>query len=87
MLRVTCPSCGAQVEASNARYVACSPSLVGDPVLGPEAALRFRPTRFDAGGTPIDPEGAPTTTPACPVCRAAWPDSIWRTTCKRATDA
>ncbi len=78
MLIVTCPSCDQVIQASDSRFVAESPDLMGDPVLGPDHPLRFRPMTFDADGIPLDPSGALAPTPACPLCRAKWPSDHWR---------
>lgn len=78
MLTVTCPTCHATIPSHKARFISESPALMGDPVLGPDAALRFRPMRFTAGGFPVDPTGAEATRPACPDCRAEWPVGFWK---------
>ena len=77
MREVTCPWCGHKSEAADARFIAESPSLCGDPILGPDQMLRFRPCRFSIGSQPIDPIGATATRPACPACRCEWPERIW----------
>ncbi len=77
MRNFTCPWCGVPASSSDPRFIAASPSLQGDPVLGPDHQLRFRPTRFDAGGCPIDPEGTLSPIPACQSCRHEWPAAIW----------
>jgi len=77
MRDVTCPWCGHKSEAADARFIAESPSLCGDPLLGPDQMLRFRPSRFSTGSQPIDPNGTTATRPACPACRCEWPERIW----------
>jgi ribosomal protein S27AE len=79
MLTLTCPNCGTSVESANARFISESPTLLGDPILGPDAPLRFRPVKFTAGGFPVDPAGFEATRPACPKCRAEWPVGFWST--------
>ena len=41
---------------------------MGDPVLGPEAPLRFLPSRFTVQGQAIDPKGLVCREMACPRC-------------------
>ncbi|MDP7029750.1 MAG: hypothetical protein QF733_05980 [Phycisphaerales bacterium] len=77
MPSIACPWCGHDTDAADARFIAASPTLAGDPVLGAAAQLRFLPCNFDAGARPLDPAGAPSTRPACPACRVEWPTPIW----------
>ena len=77
MREVTCPWCGHKSEAADARFIAESPSLCGDPILGPDQMLRFRPSQFNTSSQPIDPKGTTATRPACPTCRREWPKRIW----------
>ncbi|MBT4767335.1 MAG: hypothetical protein HOO04_03140, partial [Phycisphaerae bacterium] len=55
MLIAICPHCGISVESMDARFIAESSDLLGDPVLGSDIPLRFRPTSFNAAAEPIDP--------------------------------
>ena len=66
-----CPFCQSQCTPAEIRFLA-EDTLRGDPVLGPEAAVRFRPIHFTPDGHAIAPDGSASTTPACPSCRAAW---------------
>jgi hypothetical protein len=77
MREVTCPWCGHKSEPADARFIAESPSLCGDPMLGADQMLRFRPCRFNTDSQPIDPGGTTATRPACPACRCEWPESMW----------
>ncbi|MBT5583536.1 MAG: hypothetical protein P8M32_06505 [Phycisphaerales bacterium] len=77
MLIAICPHCGISVESMDARFIAESTDLIGDPVLGSDIPLRFRPTSFNAAAEPIDPGGTPSPRPACPSCRAEWPCGHW----------
>ncbi|MCH2135849.1 MAG: hypothetical protein MK101_04605 [Phycisphaerales bacterium] len=66
-----CPFCDSICTPSQVRFVAAQ-TLVGDPVLGTEHALRFRTAHFANDGAAIAPDGTRSTTPACPACRGAW---------------
>jgi hypothetical protein len=58
------------------RFIAESPTLVGDPIVGSEEPLRFLPTRFDRQGRAIDPGGAVCMRLACPVCHLELPPAL-----------
>lgn len=64
-----CPHCGAAIDPVGVLAVAEGSPLPEDPVLGGGAALRFRPSRFDVGGRPIDPTGTACRRLACGSCR------------------
>jgi len=66
-----CPFCDSQCTPAEVRFLA-DDTLRGDPVLGPQATVRFRPVRFTPDATAIAPDGGTSVTPACPTCRAAW---------------
>ena len=66
-----CPYCDAALNMSTVRFVAAE-TLTGDPVLGPDAAVRFRPVAFDVNGDAIAPDGSISSTPACGHCRSAF---------------
>lgn len=68
-----CPICWLQFEPKDVMHIAKHESLRGDPVLGPDAMLRFRATRFNARRQALDPCGVPCTEIACPHCRQPLP--------------
>ncbi len=70
---VTCPHCWAEFPPAQVRYVAEHAALMGDPVLGDSAAMRFLPSRFDARGRAIDPFGASASRMACMRCHLELP--------------
>jgi len=67
-----CPWCLETSDVASLMAIATSRALDEDPVLGAEP-LRFLPSRFDADGHPIDPEGQPCHWLACPRCRSPLP--------------
>ena len=71
-----CHRCWHAFELSDLLSIAESPVLSGDPVLGPEAMLRFVSSRFDPDGNAIDPEGTTCRSFACPRCRLPIPRSV-----------
>jgi hypothetical protein len=73
---IVCPNCWREFPSVHVRFIAESPALRGDPVAGPSEALRFRPMRFDASGSALDPEGARCTRMACPHCHAEFPRAL-----------
>jgi hypothetical protein len=54
-------------------FVAEHVDLLGDSRLGPEAPLRFLPTRFNVQGDAIDARGFPCSHIACPQCHLVIP--------------
>lgn len=64
-----CPHCGVAIDLGAVLAIAEGDRLPSDPVLGDREALRFRPSRFDVSGRPIDPTGAACASVACPSCR------------------
>jgi hypothetical protein len=73
---ITCPHCWAQFSPSQVLWVAQHSDLHGDPVLGPEKAKRFLPTRFTPHGQAIDSRGAACQLIACPRCHLIVPRSV-----------
>jgi hypothetical protein len=67
--QIACPHCFSASQPAELLFVAGHRDLLDDPVLGPEAARRFRPTRFTLDGQAVDPLGTPTGQLACPRCR------------------
>jgi hypothetical protein len=68
-----CPVCWTRFDAGDALSIAVHENLRGDPVLGPDARLRFHPTRFNDQGLALDPMGLACTDIACPHCRRQLP--------------
>ncbi len=66
--RMTCPHCWHVFPTDQVLFVSQHGELLGDPVLGPEAQLRFRPSRFNKEGEAIDARDTPCQTLACPRC-------------------
>ena len=66
--RMTCPHCWHVFSTSDVLFVSQHGELLGDPVLGPEAALRFRPSRFNLAGEALDACNTPCQLLACPRC-------------------
>jgi hypothetical protein len=67
--RFTCPVCWLKFDAGDVMHVAVHDSLRGDPVLGPDAPLRFHATAFNDRGQALDAFGLPCTEITCPHCR------------------
>jgi len=72
----TCPQCWSAFPSADVRFIAESPTLVGDPIVGSDESLRFLPTRFDRQGRAIDPGGAVCMRTACPVCHLEVPPAL-----------
>ena len=71
--RVTCPHCWHAFPPEDILWIARQNELIGDPVLGPEAALRFLPSRFTIQGQALDPKGFVSQGMACPRCHLPIP--------------
>lgn len=74
--RITCPHCWHVFPADEMLWVSRHAELLGDPVLGPEAALRFLPSRFTAQGEAIDARDTSCQVLACPKCHLSIPRSM-----------
>lgn len=70
---MTCPVCWLGFGAGDVMAIATHDHLRGDPVLGPDAKLRFTPTRFNDMGQALDSMGLPCLDSACPHCRRKLP--------------
>lgn len=68
-----CPTCWLRFDAGDVMNIANHPDLMGDPVLGRDAMLRFFATRFNAKGQALDEKGMPCMHYACPHCRRKLP--------------
>lgn len=77
--KVTCPHCWLAFEPQAVLWVAQHAELVGDPVLGPEAAARFLPSRFNAAGEALDGRDMPCQVLACPRCHLIIPRALIET--------
>lgn len=71
-MRVSCPSCWHRFAPHEAMSIAVHDSLRHDPVVGPDAFLRFLPSRFTEEGNAIDPAGSEARELACPRCHLAF---------------
>ena len=69
----TCPVCWLRFDLGELMHVAVHDSLRGDPVLGPDAPLRFHATQFNDRGQALDAFGLPCTEMSCPHCRRILP--------------
>lgn len=70
---ITCPHCWHSFNVEEFLYIARHQSLVGDPVLGPEAAERFLPSKFTPEGNAVDSAGMSCPDMACPRCHLRIP--------------
>lgn len=71
--RVVCPHCWHRFAPQDVLFVATHSALIDDPVAGPEAHIRFLPSRFTPEGNAIDPGGAECRELACPRCHLEIP--------------
>jgi hypothetical protein len=74
--KVTCPHCWHAFGPDQLLWVSQHADLVGDPVLGPEAQLRFRPSRFNPGCEALDARDMPCQQLACPRCHLLVPRAL-----------
>lgn len=74
--KVTCPHCWTVFSSEDVRWVSTHPDLLGDPLLGDEAASRFLPTLFTSQGNAIDVRGSVCQDIACPECHLSIPRVI-----------
>lgn len=77
--KVTCPHCWLAFDPQEVLWIAQHAELVGDPVLGPEAAARFLPSRFNAMGEALDARDMPCQVLACPKCHLIIPRALIET--------
>ena len=71
--KITCPHCWHRFPTARVEWIAAHPDLFGDPQLGPEAMLRFLPTRFTHSGNALDSAGVECKEIACPNCHLRLP--------------
>lgn len=74
--RHTCPTCWKTFEIGEVMNIAAHDELMGDPILGDHARLRFVAERFNDLGQAIDPKGVVSLDLACPHCRGRLPPSF-----------
>jgi hypothetical protein len=73
LARVTCPHCWATFPPEQSLWVSEHADLLGDPLLGPEQAQRFLPSRFTLQGDALDAKGMVCRSLACPKCHLGVP--------------
>lgn len=73
---VTCPHCWHRFPPEDVLWIAEHADLIGDLVVGPEAASRFLPSRFSLEGNALDPRGLRANAVACPHCHLAVPRAL-----------
>jgi hypothetical protein len=66
--RITCPHCWHRFPPDQILWESQHAELLGDTILGPEAASRFLPTRFAVDGSALDARGMQCQNLACPRC-------------------
>jgi hypothetical protein len=72
-IKYQCPKCKNSFAREDVMYI--SPNLLGDPMLGADAELRFHPVQFDEKGRALDAEGTPCSDIACPHCHEKLPNT------------
>ncbi len=75
--RLTCPHCWQQFAVEDTLFIARHHDLVGDALLGGEAAQRFLPSRFTPTGNALDPAGIECPDRACPGCHLRIPRCLY----------
>lgn len=73
---VECPHCWYRFSLTKVNFISKHPELIGDPILGSEAQLRFLPTSFNAQGYAVDAKGMVCQDMACPNCHQKIPEAI-----------
>jgi len=77
--RITCPHCWNRFPPEQILWISQHAELLGDTVLGPEAAARFLPTRFAVDGSALDGRGMHCQNLACPRCHLIIPRAFVET--------
>ena len=72
---IVCPHCWHRFDVEEFLFIARHQNLVGDPVLGTDAAQRFLPSRFTAEGNAVDSAGMSCPDMACPRCHLRIPQA------------
>ena len=70
---IICPHCWHRFAPEEALWIAEHTELAGDVVAGPEAAMRFLPSRFTPRGDALDARGVACQNLACPRCHLTLP--------------
>lgn len=73
---IVCPHCWGRCSLETILFISSHPELMGDPLLGGDAATRFLPKYFTAKGTAFDEKGLECTDMACPHCHLKIPNAI-----------
>lgn len=74
--KLTCPHCWHVFPPDQILWISQHAELLGDPVLGAEAPVRFRPSRFNARGEALDGRDIPCQHLACPRCHLELPRAV-----------
>ncbi|NMA45610.1 MAG: FHA domain-containing protein [Lentisphaerae bacterium] len=72
---IICPHCWHRFDVDEFLFIARHQSLIGDPVLGADAAQRFLPSRFTKEGNALDVAGMSCPDMACPRCHLRIPQA------------
>ena len=72
---IICPHCWHRFTVDEFLFIARHQSLIGDSVLGADAAKRFLPSRFTPEGNALDAEGMSCPDMACPRCHLRIPQA------------
>ncbi|MBP5641241.1 MAG: FHA domain-containing protein [Victivallales bacterium] len=72
---IVCPHCWHRFDVDEFLFIARHQSLIGDPVLGADAAQRFLPSRFTPEGNALDAAGMSCPDMACPRCHLRIPQA------------
>lgn len=75
---ITCVNCWWRFPPEDVLWVSEHQDLLGDPVVGESAPLRFLPSRFDSRGNAIDLRGMTARDIACPRCHLTLPRALLR---------
>ncbi len=73
---IVCPHCWGLCSLETILFISSHPELVGDPLLGGDAATRFLPKYFTAKGTAFDEREMECSDMACPHCHLKIPNAV-----------
>jgi hypothetical protein len=76
---VVCPHCWQKFRTEDILWIAQHESMRGDMILGSDAMMRFRPTRFTTNFEALDIRGVACTHLACPRCHLEIPRVLLET--------
>ena len=74
--RCKCPHCWHEFEPDRVCWISTHTSLLGDPVIGPDAMRRFQASYFSADGDAVDAKNEVCSQPACPRCHLEIPRAV-----------